>query len=51
MRRRAKKRGGVNETYLEAGSRGKNTWWRYVLGVVSAERSLPETSGGSRCGT
>lgn len=23
-----------NETYLEAGRRGKNTWWRYVLGVV-----------------
>jgi hypothetical protein len=22
------------ETYLEAGRRGKNTWWRYLLGVV-----------------
>jgi membrane protease YdiL (CAAX protease family) len=35
MRRRAERRSGVNETYLEAGRRGKNTWWRYVLGVVS----------------
>jgi uncharacterized protein len=23
-----------HETYLEAGRRGKNTWWRYLLGVV-----------------
>jgi hypothetical protein len=25
---------GVNESYLEAGRRGKNTWPRYLLGVV-----------------
>jgi membrane protease YdiL (CAAX protease family) len=25
---------GVNETYLEAGRRGKNSWLRYLLGVV-----------------
>ena len=25
---------GVNETYLEAGRRGKNAWWRYLLGFV-----------------
>ena len=25
---------GVNETYLEAGRRGKNNWLRYLLGVV-----------------
>jgi uncharacterized protein len=25
---------GVKETYLEAGRRGKNTWPRYVLGVI-----------------
>jgi hypothetical protein len=25
---------GVNETYLEAGRRGKNAWWRYLLGLV-----------------
>lgn len=31
---RAVKGGGVNETYLEAGRRGKNTWPRYLLGVV-----------------
>ena len=24
----------MNETYLEAGRRGKNSWWRYLLGVV-----------------
>ena len=24
----------MNETYLEAGRRGKNTWPRYLLGVV-----------------
>ena len=24
----------MNETYLEAGRRGKNTWWLYLLGVV-----------------
>ena len=24
----------MNETYLEVGRRGKNTWWRYLLGVV-----------------
>src|SRR5919107_2277048 len=25
---------GVSETYLEAGRRGKNAWWRYLLGFV-----------------
>jgi hypothetical protein len=34
MRRRAERTSGVNETYMEAGRRGKNTWWRYVLGIV-----------------
>ena len=24
----------MNETYLKAGRRGKNSWWRYVLGFV-----------------
>ncbi len=24
----------MNETYLEAGRRGRDTWWRYLLGVV-----------------
>ncbi len=25
---------GLSETYVEAGRRGKNTWPRYLLGVV-----------------
>jgi uncharacterized protein len=34
MRRTEERSSGVNETYLEAGRRGENTWWRYVLGVI-----------------
>jgi uncharacterized protein len=34
MRRRGERSSGVSETFLEAGRRGKNTWWRYLLGVV-----------------
>jgi len=34
MRRTEERGSGVNETYLEAGRRGKNSWLRYLLGVV-----------------
>jgi membrane protease YdiL (CAAX protease family) len=34
MRRTEERGSGVNETYLEAGKRGKNTWPSYLLGVV-----------------
>jgi hypothetical protein len=28
------KGGGAGGTFLEAGGRGENAWWRYALGVV-----------------
>ena len=34
MRRSGERGSSVNETYLEAGRRGKNSWWRYLLGVI-----------------
>jgi membrane protease YdiL (CAAX protease family) len=34
MRRTVERGSIVKETFLEAGRRGKNAWWRYLLGVV-----------------